>query len=92
MKKVLYLFLVFLCYEGLGQGLVVYDVDATAFPTERLHVSSPLDSEYEWGTIPRPPSTKCLVRASQGKIGSSTTGDPGPRIPSYGRRSQLVYD
>jgi VWFA-related protein len=33
MKKLLYLFLVFLCYEGLAQSLSVFDVDATSFPT-----------------------------------------------------------
>jgi hypothetical protein len=33
MKNLLYLFLVFLCYEGLAQSLSVFDVDATAFPT-----------------------------------------------------------
>jgi VWFA-related protein len=33
MNKLLYLFLVFLSYEGLAQSLSVFDVDATSFPT-----------------------------------------------------------
>jgi hypothetical protein len=33
MNKLLYVFLVFLSYQGLAQSLSVFDVDATTFPT-----------------------------------------------------------